>query len=206
MALTKWNDGPAGADFNTRVLVVKDCDGLITPKQSYRVMGDQVKVDSSVQLDPFSDDRFQRILRVHLSAPPVHQRTGLNGCIRYDVYEDDLASVWGVNLFNIAPAPATPGGAPALAAPTVQFRFIQSIVGNQTLRATVRYKPVSASGNPQGLIQLHGVESTDLEVWAWIDPEENGTVSAIMSLMVTAKMAPSSSNDVILGLDATAIP
>lgn len=205
MTLTAWNNASGGSDFSTREFIAASCnDPTIVPKKSYWVIGSQMKVDSSVQVDPTSDDRFRPVLRAHISTPEETAIVG--GCKKFVFHSDDLASVWNVNLMAVAPAPAVAGGAVALVVPQIQFRFIQSINGNQTKRATVLYKPTTAAGSLGYLIQLHGVESNELEVWAWIDPEINGTVSATMSLLIGVKMDPSSGNNVILGNDCSVIP
>src|SRR5437868_1841231 len=139
MTLTAWNaPGGPGDDYRTRYIIVADCNGTITPQQTCRVMGDSATtIVSTVQADPFSDDRFQRVMRVKLSSPKVVQPKA-SFCAEQPVDINDLASVWGVHLRKVATSNGT-------AVPGFQLRIIQAVTGNQVKRATLVYKPTIAS-------------------------------------------------------------
>ncbi len=200
MALTRWDSLIGGSSVATQVVLISD-----PPKQSYRVIGagsggGGVVITATVQLDPTSDDRFQRIMRVHLTGDLCVQQIApeWGGCLTQEVYSNDLCSVWDVHLISAVSS----GG---LALPQVQLRFIQAMAGTQVKRATVVWKPGTTPGSQLGgIAQFHGWESNEFEIWGWIDPEVNGLVTCVLTFMVGIKTGPSSANDVIINTDLVA--
>ncbi len=151
MALTPWDSLLGGSSVATQVILVGE-----DPKQSYRVVGagsggGGVIIQATVQTDPTSDDRFQRVMRVHLTGEFCTQQatTEYGTCIKQEVYSNDLCSVWNATLISAVSS----GG---LALPEVQLRFIQAVAGKQVKRATVLWKPGTTVGSQLGsLIQFH---------------------------------------------------
>lgn len=208
MALTKWNDpsGP-GADYRTSDIVIANCLGnplfpYARPPESYTINTESTVVEATAQTDVTSDGRFQRMGRIHLSHPacmmPQPAEYGQNCGPGKLVFEDDLASAWAITLLTAMPESGT------LVVPDLQIRIIQSIRGVQIKRATVKYKAPFSSGY---VVQLHGVESTDLEIWAWINPADASLTAKVALIFgVSVKMKPSSGNDITYGDNVVPIP
>ncbi|MEO8069939.1 MAG: hypothetical protein ABI652_00940 [Acidobacteriota bacterium] len=222
MALTKWNDpsGP-GAGYRTSDIVLASCavvrgvgpQGIelvqmghpdfvyARPPLSYSLNTEATTVEATAQADVTSDDRFQRMGRVHLSHPgctmPQPAEYGANCGPGKLVFINDLASVWTITLLS-----ATPEG--GIVIPDLQIRIIQSIRGVQMKRATVKYKGPFVSGY---VAQLYGVESTDLEIWSWIDPADASLGAKVQLIFgVSVKMRLSSRDFVTLGDNVVPIP
>lgn len=205
--LTKWNDpsGP-GAGYRTSDIVIASCLGdpsnpYARAPESYTTNTEQTIVEATAQVDVTSDDRFQRIGRVHLSHPgctmPQPAEYGINCGPGKLVFQDDLASVWAITLLTAI-------GVGGIAVPDLQIRIIQAIRGVQIKRATVRYKAPFASGY---VVHLHGVESTDLEIWSWINPADASLTAKVALIFgVSVKMRPSSGDFVTFGDNVVAIP
>jgi len=204
--LTQWNspNGP-GSSYRTSDIVVASCLGdpnhpYARPPESYSITTESTTVEATAQVDVVSDDRFQRIGRVHLSHPscmmPQPVEYGYGCGVGSRVFENDLASVWTILLLSANPE----GG---ITVPDLQIRIIQAIRGVQIKRATVRYKAPFASGY---VVQLHGVESTDLEIWSWINPADASLTAKVALIFGVSVKMRSSGDNIIYGDNVVPIP